>query len=143
MKKIGLVTEVFNDHALVSVSRKSACEGCHANVDGNCSACITFSNKETVCKADNSIGACVGDRVELETESKTVIFYAAAVFLFPVILSVIGYFALSLLNSETAAYLGALGGFVLAFIIVWLTLNRRASRRFDVKIVGVLPRIEE
>jgi len=138
MKKIGLVTEVNNDHAVVSVSRKSACEGCHANVDGNCSACITFSNKEAVCKADNSIGACVGDRVEIETESKTLLFYAAAVFLFPVILAIIGYFLLSLTNSEPLSYLGALGGFVIAFFIVWLTLGRSASRPLDVKIVRIL-----
>ena len=138
MKKIGLVKEVNADHAIVSVSRKSACEGCHANVDGSCSACITFSNKEAVCKAENSIGASVGDRVEVETSSATIILYAAAVFIFPIVLAIIGYFLFSLMKFEAAPYIGALAGFVIAFAVVWLTLSKTAEKRLDVKITRIL-----
>jgi len=138
MKKTGIVKEVNNAFALVGVSRKSACEGCHANFDGNCSACVIFGDKETFCKAENSIGAKVGDRVVVETASHTVILYAAAVFLFPVILAIIGYFVGTLISDVGAPIFGALIGFALAFVIVWLTLDRTASKRLDVKIVRIL-----
>ncbi len=141
MQQIGIVREVFDDYALVEVSRKSACEGCHANVDGGCSACVSFGNKAAVSRADNSLGARVGERVIIETASKTVLLYAAAVFLFPLILGVIGYFAGGLLSFTAASYLGALIGFMAAFIIVWATLNRTAKKRLDVKIIRILENI--
>lgn len=138
MRQIGVVCEVNEAYAVVEVSRKSACEGCHANADGNCGACVSFGDKKTVSKAENRVGAKVGDRVMLETESKTVLLYAAAVFLFPIILGLVGYFVGGLLAPAAAPYVGALAGFILAFVIVWLTLNRSASKRCDVKIVRIL-----
>lgn len=138
MRQTGIVKEVHEGYALVAVSRKSACEGCHANVDGNCSACVTFGDKETSAKAENSIGAAVGDRVIVETESRTVILYAAAVFLFPILLAVVGFLVGTLFVLDAAPYIGALIGFALAFFIVWLTLDRTAKKRLDVKIVRIL-----
>ena len=138
MQQIGIVREVNTDFAVVEVSRKSACEGCHANAEGGCSACVSFGDRTTVCKAENSAGAKVGDRVMIETESKTVLLYAAAVFLFPLILGIIGYFAAEKLSFAAAPYMGAVLGFALAFIVVIFTLNRRASKRLDVKIVRKL-----
>ena len=138
MRQIGIVTAVESGYSIVEVSRKSACEGCHANADGNCSACITIGKRTTVCRAENLVGAKVGDRVAVETESGTVLLYAAAVFLFPLILAVIGYFAATFIPYEAAPYIGAVSGFVIAFPTVVFTLNRKASKRLDVKIVQVL-----
>ncbi len=138
MRQIGIVSEVYDSFAVVEVSRKSACEGCHANADGACGACVAFGDKKTTAKAANPVGAKIGDRVIIETESKTVVLYAAAVFLFPIILGIIGYFVGGLAAHTAAPYVGALAGFVAAFIVVWLTLNRVASKRYDVKIVSIL-----
>ncbi len=138
MRKIGVVKDVHDSYAVVEVSRSSACEGCHANVDGGCSACISFGDKKMTAKAENTPGAKVGDRVILETDSATVVFYAAAVFLFPLILAIIGYFVGSLFSFSAAPYVGVLFGFVFAFVIVWLTLNRTAEKRCDVKILRIL-----
>ena len=138
MQQIGIVKEICDGFALVEVSRKSACEGCHANIDGECSACVSFSSKPTVSKAENSLGASTGDRVIIETASKTVLLYALAVFLFPLLLGVVGYFIGGFLSFSAAPYLGALIGFALAFLVVWATLNRTASKRLDVKIIRIL-----
>ncbi len=138
MQQIGLVKEVNEDFAIVEVSRKSSCEGCHSNAGGNCSACISFVKGTMLCKAENYLGAKVGDRVLVETSSGTVMFYAAAVFLFPLILAVIGYFAALPIPHAAAPYVGALLGFALAFFAVSLTLNRTASKRLDVRIIRVL-----
>ncbi len=138
MQQIGIVKEICGEFATVEVSRQSACEGCHANTDGGCAACVSFGDKKTTAKAKNTANAKVGDRVLLETNSGTVILYAAAVFLFPIILAVVGYILGSLLKLAAAAYIGALIGFILAFVIVWATLNKRASKRCDVHIVRIL-----
>lgn len=138
VRQIGIVSDVCDAYATVTVSRASACEGCHANKDGGCHACVSFAKRETVTKAENSLGAHPGQRVILETESRTVIFYAAAVFLFPLILAVIAYFAASFIPHPAAPYIGAAAGFILAFVLVCLTLNRSASKRLDVKIIRIL-----
>jgi len=138
VRQIGIVREVGDGFAVVEVSRKSACEGCHASAEG-CSACVVLGDKKTTSRAENSLGAGIGDRVELETPSKTVTLYAAAVFLFPVLLGIIGYLIAGALTTHAAApYIAALAGFALAFVIVYFTLNRRAASRFDVKIVRIL-----
>ena len=138
MQQIGIVKEVYDDFAVVEVSRKSACEGCHANAEGGCSACVSFGERSMVCRAENSVGAVVGERVMVETRSKTVLLYAAAVFLFPLILGIIGYFAASGLPFAAAPYICAVVCFVLAFLLVIFTLNRRAAKRLDVKIIRKL-----
>ncbi len=138
MQQIGIVCDVLDNYALVEVSRKSACEGCHANIDGNCSACVSFVSKKTLAKADNEVGAKTGDRVIIETASRTVLLYAVAVFLFPIILGAVGFFLGGILPQAWAPYIGALVGFIIAFLIVWATLNRTASKRLDVKIIRIL-----
>ena len=138
MQQIGIVREVFDEYTLVEVSRKSACENCHANIDGGCSACVSFGSKAAVSKAENSIGANIGDRVIIETVSSTVLLYAAAVFLFPLVLGFCGYFIGGLFEFEAAPYFFTLAGFAIAFLIVFATLNHSAKKRLDVKIVRIL-----
>lgn len=140
MRQIGIVREVREACAVVEVSRESACEGCHAKIDGSCSACVTFGkSKKVTARAENSIGAGIGDRVEIETPSKTVILYAAAVFLFPLICGVLGYFLGGLFSdTEAVSYIAALIGFAAAFIIVYFTLNKSAAKRYDVRITRIL-----
>ncbi len=138
MRQIGIVKDVSPEYATVLVSRKSACEGCHANADGNCSACISLGKKELVTKADNMLGAAVGDRVLVETESGRVLTYAAAVFLLPIILSIISYILGGLAEYTFMPYVGAVVGFLVTFLASSVILNRAASKRLDVKIIEIL-----
>lgn len=139
MKQVGIVKVLGDGYAEVEVSRRSACEGCHANIDGNCSACISFGKKEMTVRADNSFGASEGDRVILEASSGRVLTYALCVFLLPVVFGVIGYYLFSLFNYSAMPYIGAVIGFLAAFITFCIMLNKKASKRYDVKIVGFLP----
>ena len=138
MRQIGIVKEVLSDCATVMVSRRSACEGCHANADGNCSACISLGKKELVSKAENSLGAAVGDRVVVETESGRVLTYAAAVFLLPTLLGIVGYLLGGLAEYMFMPYVGAIAGFIVTFLVSCVILNRAASKRLDVKIIEIL-----
>ncbi len=138
MQQIGIVRAVKGDFATVEVSRKSACEGCHAKENGECSACVSFGGKSVTSKAINDIGAKVGDRVVLESASSTVLLYAVAVFLFPLLLGIVGYFVGGLFGGSVPSYIGAVLGFVLAFVIVWATLNKYAEKHTAVRITQIL-----
>ena len=142
MRQIGVVTHTDENRATVSVSRKTACEGCAAKSEdgGNCSGCITFAkNREMLTTAENTLGAKPGDRVIVETDSTTVIGYAAAVFLLPLVLGAAGYFVGGLI-SVPAAYIASVIGFAAAFIFLYFGLNKRAEKRCDVKIVQIISR---
>ena len=55
MRQIGIVKSLQGNRATISVSRKTACEGCAAKSgEGGCSGCMTLAtNRELVAAADN------------------------------------------------------------------------------------------
>lgn len=136
MQNIGIVVETFPEYAVVEVSRKSACEGC-SSAEG-CKTCFSFGKRETRTKAENFLGAKVGDRVLIETASRTVIFYAAAVFLLPLLLGIAGFMIGGLISQGIIQYICSLVGFAGAFAFIFFVFNKRAEGRLDVKIVRIV-----
>ena len=143
MRQTALVIEVDESSrtALVEVSRTSACEGCHAKAEG-CSACVSFGDgRKAQAKADNAIGAAIGDRVIVETESSTVLLYAALIFLLPLALGSAAYFLFQAFLAgihPALPYVGSLAGFAAAFLLLIFVFNKKAAGRTDVKIVEIL-----
>ena len=98
MRVKAVVTEVSEKYSVVESERMSACEGCHKSAEG-CSVCsLMGSEKKISTKAINRIGAKVGDTVEIETESRRVMLYAAVVFMLPVLLCLAFYGVASLIG---------------------------------------------
>lgn len=142
MRTKATVVEIVNETvAVVSVERRSACDGCHkAEGDKGCSVCsLLGGNREARARALNTAGASVGDTVALESRTSRILSYAAFVFLLPVILGLVGYllgfYAFSL--GEWAIALAFLG-IVLSFLPIWLYSKLVVSRRLDVEIVEIL-----
>ncbi len=133
------VVSVYGDLATVVAKRTSACEGCHKSAEG-CSVCsLMGEGAEITAKAENRVGARVGDTVEIESESKKVLFYGAAVFLFPLVLMLAGYWITSCFTtSEIWRCTMAAVAVVLSFCIVWCYSRSVGKRRTDIKIVGIL-----
>ncbi len=134
---------VVADHGKIKeieVSRETACEGCSQNKDGSCHACIMLGdeNRSMRTRAIDELGAKVGDRVEVETDSKTVIKYAAEVFLLPIILGAAGYLIGENFAWKLAPLVCSLIGFAMAFVYVKLVPAKRAENHCDVKIVKIL-----
>lgn len=89
MEQLVRVKEAFDDGTAVVVHvRESACSGdCH-----KCSGC--GAAKETILlKAENPIGAVRGDLVKLESATGPVLKAAAVLYLLPMLLFFVGYFA--------------------------------------------------
>ncbi len=142
MRQTAWVKEVNGNVATVEVTRSSACEGCKSKEDGTCSACsLLGSGKKASARADNSIGAKVGDRVEVETPSQKVILYAAVIFLMPIVLGLLGFLLGSLISQSQAVRYGiSLAGFVAAFVIAYFVFDKKAAKRTDVKIIRIIPK---
>ena len=132
------------DIALVESERLSGCEGCHKHAEG-CSVCsLMGSNKKITSRAKNSLGASVGDTVEIETETKTVLFYGMLVFILPLVImlalyALAGYFDLS----EPFRYGAAFCGFVLTFICIWIYSKLKVSKKYDVRIVNIISKTDD
>jgi positive regulator of sigma E activity len=127
----GFVSSVGKDgHAQVVTDRKDACAGCGAK---HC--CVSFGlNPEMVVKAQNRVGAKVGDFVSVSVDSGTVIKGAATLYLIPVVGLVLGVLmadavGANLPMSETAATMSfGFGGLILGFIITAFTSRWMSAR---------------
>ena len=136
------VVEISDGHAVVQVSRKAMCDGCHkSECGGSCAMSAIFANGSTMtATAVNEAGAVVGDTVEIETSDKEVLGVASLVFLLPVVLGGVLYAAGSLLklSSEICTAM-AVAGFVAVFPflrIVEKIKRRKGPRLFVIRVVN-------
>ncbi len=141
MRTVATVSELLSKKvALVCVERRAACDGCHrATDDKGCSVCTLLGgNAKTVARARNTVGAAVGDRVEVEARTARVLAYAAMVFLLPILLLLVGYFVGQQLLGERAALVLAGVGFLLSFLFLYFYSRFVVARRVDLEIVARL-----
>lgn len=80
MTKDGIVTKTENGFATVLVKTQNACDVCRAECGGHCDKA-----KLEKINVENKLGAAVGDRVILYSDTKTVMLWACLVFIVPVI----------------------------------------------------------
>ena len=122
MDQLVRVKETYeNGTALVICVRESACSGdCH-----KCSGC--GAAKETIAlTADNPIGACPGDLVNLRSETGPVLKAALVLYMMPLVLFFTGY--------GLGAALGLSGGlfgglaFVLSIVLIVMYDRRMAKK---------------
>ena len=125
MEQLVRVKEVRGDGtALVFRVRESACSGdCH-----KCSGC--GAAKETVeFTAKNSIGACRGDLVKVESETAPVLKAAAVLYVAPLVLFFLSYAIGAALSISGAAVGGA--GFILGIVLV-VAYDRKVMKKSNI-----------
>lgn len=130
MKQVAIVHSIENEHtALIEVLRKSACSG-------DCSSCKGCSghHPEQAIRvlAQNPIGAGVGDRVWVESESREVFTSIGVAYILPILL-MIGFYFIPL-GSEGLQILTSFGGFLLGVGICWL-YARQLGKKSSVRAV--------
>lgn len=132
------IISLDGDIAVVECKRKSACEGCHKNKDGDCAVCsLVGSNATITLRAKNRAGGKVGDIVEVSTETRRVLGYAALVFILPIAAALLGWWLGSVLGGEIISALLAAVALLLSFTGIWLYSRFSVSRRCDAVIVSV------
>lgn len=121
------------DRAEVEVLRGTACgDDC-----GSCEVCH-YASKIRV-EARNNIGAQVGDRVEIETQTSRVLSAAVLVYVVPFILFFIGYaIAAALDMSEGYSMLMSFGFFAVGFVIVALVGRSHKKNPITYEITNII-----
>ena len=141
MNTIAVVKETNGKYAVVETERKSACDGCHKNENGEgCAMCKIFGGSAKIsAKAKNGVGARVGDKVEIESSSGRMLGYAAFVFVLPLIFAIAAYFVgMGIGIGEGFSGLCAIGAFVLTFSIIAVVSKLFLSNRCDISIVKII-----
>lgn len=135
MTHTGVVRELRGTHALVAVDA-SQCGSCSTR-----STCYGLSGKgpeDRVLSASNTAGAMVGDRVEVELETRASMAVIFLTFMFPVLIMGIGY-ALFSRGGALSGALGALGGLLLGLGLSWIIIRRVSCLPgFGLTVVSVL-----
>lgn len=129
--------------AKVRVSRKTMCDGCSkSDCEGSCEIGSLFgANKTADASAENSIGAEIGDIVEVEIRDSNLLATAALVFILPVVLSIISYcIAKACCAAESTAIITTFAVFVLCFAVIILVDRFILRGRTSLQIVNILQR---
>lgn len=126
-----------SDKAEVQVRRPSACgHDCKS-----CGGCGPDTMTQITAVAENEAGACLGDTVRLESESRKVLGLAAVLYLMPVMLLFVGYFIASgpLGQGEGISLIVGLCCMIVGFAVNVLIDRRLCTRRsVRFRIVEVL-----
>ena len=142
MNVIGKVTKVNENKATVVVQRTSACGSCHSCAqNGSCHAQLTFGkqNQTLTIEALNEQKAHVGDTVEISSPTTKTLFTMLVVFVVPIILTVVLYFAIqNLFLSENTLILLVVFSFIVLFAVCLFATNLYAKRHISPTIVKIL-----
>ena len=140
MTQNAVVKELSGDGwATIEVRRVSACGHDCSQCGGGCAE-LAKSGPVTVL-ARNPVGARPGDRVVVESATKSILGFAAVVYLLPLVLFFAGYFIASALGcgEGTAIALGS-ACFAVSLAIAVLVDRRAAKHSRELfSIVSVLP----
>jgi sigma-E factor negative regulatory protein RseC len=119
MQSEGFVKEIISEKlAKVCMHAKGECEKCETKE--SCLGASEKKIKETI--AINIAEAEIGDTVLLEANPWRVVLSAFLVYIFPLIILIIGYFAgNAIFKSETAGIILGISGLMISFLILKFT----------------------
>lgn len=139
MTQNAVVRRLVAGQAEIEVRRVSACGHSCEECGGGCSELVRTG--PVVVLADNPLNAQPGDKVVVESSTRSILGFAAVVYLLPLVLFFAGYFIAGALGAGEGAALAWGGGCFAASIAVAVLVDRRAKKtsgqRFS--IVAIRP----
>ena len=112
MTERGVVVKVKGKRATVRFDRRSACDSCHM-------CAVTRDGMKVEVVIENTLGANVGDFVEVEMAQRFVLTAAVIVYLIPLVLVALGV-GVGVVFSELVQVILAVAGLVVGFVIAFL-----------------------
>ena len=140
MKQKATVVSDEGKYAKVRVDRSSMCDGCHKEgCSDGCALYRMFGAKtEFEAYAVNKVKAAKGDLVYVETADKNVNISALIVFLIPIVLAAIVYFAFSFLKEESVRILCAVASFVVYFAVLAVVERFRKNKTPKLSVTEII-----
>jgi len=142
MKQKAIVRAAEGRYATVEVSRSAMCDGCVKQdcASHTCAAGAIFGSAKAIsAKAKNPIGAAVGDTVWVESADRTVLGYAALVFLMPVLVCLLFYAAAdALFLQEWIPYAAAVIGFAASFAVIGAVEKNKKNTEPEIVITDII-----
>ncbi len=120
MQETGTIISTHGNKAVIQLNRGEKCDGCNV--------CSAFGENKMQLEALNSIGAAVGDWVQVVVQPQQVIKSSMLIFILPLFMMLAGYFvAVRFIppHSEGVGIVGAFTALALAFVVIKLTDKRR------------------
>ncbi|MBU5627277.1 SoxR reducing system RseC family protein [Oscillibacter sp. MSJ-2] len=123
MTQVATIEKIIDStHAQIAVPRKSAC-------GHDCEECAGCGASGMVVRAvaRNQIGAGVGDKVVVQSSTKKTLRIALLVYMLPLALFLVGYFASEALGAEAVRYAVAIASFFLG-VLPAVAYDRRVRK---------------
>lgn len=127
MTQYAVVKRLVADRAEIEVRRVSACGHNCEECGGGCAE-LTKSGPVTVL-AQNPVGARPGDRVVVESSTRSILGFAAVVYLLPLVLFFAGYFIARALGAAEGTAMVVGGACFSMSLTVAVLVDRRAAKR--------------
>lgn len=131
-----IIVQVEGQYALVKANQGNGCEQCNGKGCGTGKLSQLFCSKPRQFQVDNPINASVGDEVVISVADGAILRGIGLVYLFPLLLLVMGAMLGSILAAQPEqrdgyAALGALLGLVVGFAIAKWISSRQARNHFQ------------
>jgi len=127
MKEVGKITAINNNICTIEIDANSGCHTC--TLKSKCHA--SSRGKRTIDLKVNNLHFKVGDKVELETQPKSVITASFLVFILPLIISIAAYFiATSLFSVDSYGPLIFFVFFILAELLIFFIDKKIGGHSF-------------
>ncbi len=132
MRERGVVIKSDKDGLDIQMQANDSCESCHA--------CFIDKNKLKILHIDNTKPIKPGELVEIEVHTGFALQSAFLVFVFPLIMLIVGYYIFNQLidipgiNEMYENVLGAIGGLFTAYLVVYFFDKYLQRNRSDKRI---------
>ncbi|MBQ7335045.1 MAG: SoxR reducing system RseC family protein [Clostridia bacterium] len=140
MQTKAVVISVDGSYATVETERTSACDGCHKAEEGGCSVCsLMGAGRKISAVAQNSVGANVGDVVLIESATGRMLWYAALVFILPLVIGLISGMVSTLFTEDLLLQIGiGAVGFIVCFVGIFIYSLHVKKDRCDIEVVEIV-----
>ena len=133
MKTQGIILKTDGEFAVIGVKRHSACDTCRAECGGHCDKASVVETK-----VKNTLGAKVGDTVEIYSKTSSVILASLLVFVLPLIMAIMGYIIPMMLDAKTI--ISALFSFIFflfTFFVLWRIWGKK-DKFTDIEMIRII-----
>ncbi len=132
---IGMVKELVGTDAVIQFQRSKMCD--------HCGACMSVGDKEVVQRIQNTLGAKVGDYVEVYIPPKRIVQASMLAYVVPLLMLLLGVWVGSRISDIMALILGLFGCGIAYLVLRLLEQRRKLAEPFRPHMVDILDSAED